>query len=155
MINSVKELLEDLYKKGKRKGVICIGDTATVQEAAALMVERGIKFLGVTHRTGQKRRSVGVISTTDTNAEFGASLRPSERLVSDLMKGRVITVKMSDSIDFAVGTLTAEKVRHVVVVDGVGKWKAVLSQDEAVKALMTNITEEEHFQAVHKAEFRT
>jgi CBS domain-containing protein len=156
MIKNVGELLKTLYKKGKRKDVLCIDDTATAQEAAALMTQNGIRFLGVTHtnRKGVRKR-VGVISNTDTSSEFGASLRPSERLVSAIMTKPAVTVHLDDEIPLAVRVCTEKKIGHVVVVDGIGRWRAVLSYDQAVKALMDNLAEEEQLEALKQSGFPT
>lgn len=152
MFKTVGDLLEFLYQqKGKRKEMITVEAAAPVHEAASLMKNNGINLLAVTSRG----KYVAVVSSSDTSGELVSSLRPSERMVSDIMSRKVVTVRIDDNLMNVPKEVTdLHKFRHLIVVDGKGSWVAVLSSNEILQGVMKNIEEEEHFQAVLKAEDR-
>jgi len=139
IITTVKELLEHLYRKGKIKGVMSIEVTSSARDAAATMSLNRINFIAVTKRGN----FVGVVSSADTNTEFGSSPRPSERLISDIMTIDVVKVKMEDNVNDLPRILTQNKIRHVVVVDNSGHWRGILSSNEVLTAVIANYDEEE------------
>lgn len=141
MIKTVQELLDSLYAKGKRGDIISIESTSTTQEAAALMNREKVNLLAVTDRGGVY---IGVISTSDTSAILGSSLRPSERaqrLVLEIMSKDVITASTEDSLMDIPRKF--EKIRHLVVVNSRGEWVAILDSNEVMSAVMANIEEDE------------
>lgn len=150
MIDTTQDLLNFLYEKGKRKGIVSIEITASAKDAAVLMAENKINFLAVT----KGGKYVGVLSTSDTSSEMGSSLRPSERTVSDIMKVGVITVSVTDTLTKISESLSLHRIRHLVVVDGRRRWVAILDSNEVLNGVMQNLAEEEQMRAQAEGEFR-
>lgn len=137
MIETVQQLLDSLYSKGKRRDIVRIDANASAQEAAALMRGKHINLLAVI----DKATYVGVVTSSDTSGEFGTSARPSERTVFDIMTRDVITVSTDDELMKIPQRF--QNIRHLVVVDEGGKWIAILDSNEVLDAVMENVAEEE------------
>jgi CBS domain-containing protein len=118
MIKNVEELLDHLYKQGKRKGVVSVEGTTSIQRAANTMLEENINLLAVTNSAG---RYMGVISSADISDAVGQN-RPN----------RDLTLAMT----------------VLSVADKYLNWHAVLSSNEVLKAVMANIAEEEQFESL-------
>lgn len=141
MLVTVKDLLDDLYSRGKRKDIVSIHVSNSLESASFLMSQQRINLLAV--KSGKE--FVGVISTSDTSKELTmSSLTPNERLVSDFMTRDVITTKLDEEILNL--PLKFKEIRHLVVVDHEGKWCAILDSNEVMKAVVANYNEREQLE---------
>jgi len=116
-----------LAKDVMRGDVVTIDEAAPLRDAAAKMVERRIHRVVVT-RAG---RASAVLSTRDAMRAI-LEARVTDP-VSRVMQTDLATVDIGESIDVAVGRLTDESVRGLVVVDE-GFPVGVFTQREAIQA---------------------
>lgn len=152
---SVGDLLEPLYAEGKRREVIRIAATATVREAAVLMHEKNINLLAVQ----ENGKDVGVVTTSDTSGalvDVASSVRPSERMISEIMTHVVVTAKIDDDILGLPKKLDnkGHPIRHLVVVDENGNWIAILDSNEVMKAVKEYYEHLDSIEAYLKSEER-
>lgn len=151
MIKDVRQLLNTLYEKGKRKDLVTVRSTLLVKEAAAVMAQEHINLLVVKDGGAY----LGVVTTVDTSGDLGTSLRPSENWVSRVMTKAedVVTVSLGDDLMGLPLKFKLHKIRHLVVVEN-EKWIAILDTNEVLEAVMANITEEEQQKSQYNSEFR-
>ncbi len=149
MITTVQELLEQLYKNGKRGDIVYVDISASAQEAASVMQDNKINLVAVRSRG----RYVGVVSSSDTSGEFASTgMRPSEKGVAHIMAKKVITVGLKDEVNGLAKFFTDNSIRHLIVVDKKKGWLAVLSTNEVLKAVMGNINEQDQREAYARGE---
>jgi CBS domain-containing protein len=102
-----------LRQKGNR--VVTIGPLATVHDAIRSLVEHNIGGLVVTAEHGGV---VGIITERDILRE---AARRSDRLkvttVADLMTRDVIIGVPEDNLDYVMGIMTQNRIRHLPVMD--------------------------------------
>lgn len=149
MIETVNDLLKALYQNGKRQDIVSVECFASAKEASLTMAREKVNLLAVR----KKGKFVGVVTSTDTSREFGSSgtsLRPSERLVSEVMTAEIITARLGDKIMEL--PLKFKNIRHLIVVNGRGKWIAVLDSNEVMNAIVANINESENCEAQIRGE---
>ena len=112
--------------------VISIAPAAPVREGLAIMRQRGISCLVV----AEAGMPVGII--TERNILWAAAHRGEEfpdRPVRDLMSAPVITVGEDTVLVEAYHLLARKRLRHLVMVDGTGRAKGVLTQSDLVERL--------------------
>lgn len=109
----IKEILR---KKGSE--VVTIQPDSTVHEAIELLVEHNIGGLVVTASNGSV---VGIITERDI---LRASAKQSDRLreikVADEMTRDVIIGVPDDDLDYVMGVMTKNRIRHLPVLDESG-----------------------------------
>jgi len=102
----------------------------TLLDAAKLMVEQNLGFLVVCD-SKDKTKLVGVISERDIIKSIAAGRTLNDR-VDDVSTKRVVTVKASSEVAEAAKAMNKNRIRHVVVVDDLGKLKGVVSMRDLV-----------------------
>jgi CBS domain-containing protein len=129
-------LRDILAEKGSN--VFTIGGGRTVHEAVRALNEHRVGALVV---TGQDERVEGIVSERDVlHAAAGtwdASGEPRERLrdrrVSELMTRDVIVATPDDDLDYAMGIMTQNRVRHLPIV-AEGRLAGIVSIGDVVRA---------------------
>lgn len=112
--------------------VIAISPDAPAREGLEIMRRRGISCLVVT----EAGAPVGII--TERNVLWAAAHRGgdfADRPVRDLMSAPVITVGEETVLVEAYHLLSSKRLRHLVMVDGEGKAKGVLTQSDLIERL--------------------
>ena len=125
----------------KGEHVHTIGPDRTVLDAVALLVEHGIGALLVRDAGGV----AGIISERDVlrvsrerSGELGA-IR-----IGDVMTRDLVICVPDDEIDYAMGIVTKNRVRHLPVMDG-GRVAGMISIGDLVKARLDAAEYENHY----------
>ena len=140
----IKDILE---KKGS--SVITIGPQRTVREAIQTLCMNRIGALVVTTKTGE---IVGIVTQRDVLRECGercpqtaAPAHPAEtlcpELVQNIMTKSVVIGVSEDSLDYVMGIMTKNKIRHLPVLED-GKLIGIVSIGDVVSAHLRETTYE-------------
>lgn len=122
---SVRALLER-----KPTGAVTIGLSATVAEAARLLIERGVGGLPVLDGAG---KVVGFVSERDFVRVVDGGLDDvAEQPVSVVMRRPAPSCSADDSVQAVMQRMTRERLRHLVVMDG-GRLAGVISVGDIVR----------------------
>lgn len=102
--------------KNKGAEVATITQTRTIADAVTMLKERGIGALVV---TGQTPPLVGILSERDVVRALATSGAAAlSQSVSELMSANVTTCTLETSVTDLMGLMTANRIRHVPVVEG-------------------------------------
>ncbi len=122
----IKEILE-----AKGELVYSIGPDDTLRDAVALLVKHRIGALLVREATGAV---AGIISERDILRTLSTPSADLGRLaVRDAMTSKVIVCVPDDDLDYAMGVMTTNRVRHLPVA-GDGHVVGMISIGDLVKA---------------------
>ena len=134
------KLSEILQSKGS--DVYSIAPEATLAELAEALVEHNCGSLVVMH----EGRMVGIITERDFLRSYASSKQDCSSLyVSDFMTTDVITGSPEDSAADTMGLLTAQRIRHLPILDGAGNLVGMISIGDVVKAHHEQLSIENHF----------
>ncbi|ABO08813.1 CBS domain-containing protein [Pyrobaculum calidifontis] len=125
-----------MIKNYIKRPPITIGRDATVEEAAALMAEKGVGSLAIVDEGG---RPVGIITERDV-VKAVARRALGARVVEVGTTSNLLTASPEDDEYEVLKKMRERRVRHLLVVDKEGKLVGVLSirdflEDAALKAL--------------------
>ena len=125
-----------MIKNYIKRPPITIGRDATVEEAAALMAEKGVGSLAIVDERG---RPVGII--TERDVVKAVARRALEAKVVEVgTTSNLLTASPEDDEYEVLKKMRERRVRHLLVVDKEGKLVGVLStrdflEDAALRAL--------------------
>jgi CBS domain-containing protein len=125
--------------KGKGGDVATISENRTIADALSILRERRIGALVVTGLTGPL---VGIFSERDVVralAEKGPIAL--EDKIQDFMSSPVTTCTPATSVEELMGMMTAERIRHVPVLDN-GALTGVISIGDVVKSRFEELERE-------------
>jgi CBS domain-containing protein len=112
----------------------------TIVEAARRMRDRHVGDLIVTDSTG---RPVGLL--TDRDIVVSAVAQSPDRLeallVGDLMSREVVTARTSETLDAALRTMRSRGIRRLPVVSADGRLEGIVSFDDILERLSTELDE--------------
>ncbi len=123
----------------KSPDILSIEPTATLAQAAKLLAERRI---GAVLVLGIEGRVAGILSERDivrALAERGASVL--DERVDQVMTRKVFTCSQTDTVAHIMEQMTAQKFRHVPVVDE-GRLTGIISIGDVVKYRLHEIENE-------------
>jgi CBS domain-containing protein len=133
----VKDILS---AKGSR--VWTVKAKATIHEALGSLVEHGIGALIVADDKGQVS---GIVSERDIIRECYRNGRQIEQTpVEKIMSRNLIIGSPEDELDYIMGIMTQNRIRHVPVIVG-GKLEGIISIGDIVKAQLHNTEYENHY----------
>lgn len=118
--------------KNKGREVYTIGPSTTVFDALAMMADRRVGALLVV----EDNRLLGVVSERDYARKVilqGRSSRDTQ--VSEIMTPDLITVTPKDTVDRCMKLMTAERIRHLPVLEG-GQIVGIVSLGDLVKSII-------------------
>ena len=122
-------LVSDILRK-KGGLVVSVAPAQAIREAGRMMASKGIGSVLVM----DGERIVGILSERDivaaVTSDGGEAL---ENAVSSIMTAEVITCPPGESIKGVMEIMTAERIRHLPVVDGDGDLCGVISIGDVVK----------------------
>ena len=125
-----------MIKNYIKRPPISIGKEATVEEAAALMAEKGVGALAIVDEEG---RPIGIITERDV-IKAVARRALGAKVVEVGTTSNLLTASPEDDEYEVLKKMRERRVRHLLVVDKEGKLVGVLSirdflEDAALKAL--------------------
>jgi CBS domain-containing protein len=116
-------------------GVECIGENETVLDAAKKLAQLDVGAMPI---CGEDDRLKGMLTDRDIVVKVLAEGKdPSQTRAGELGEGKPVTIGADDSVEEALRTMKAHKVRRLPVIDG-HDLVGVVSQAD----LATNIDEE-------------
>ena len=104
----------------------------TVRDAIALMQKRGAGCIFVT----EQERPIGVFTERDVLTRVLANDRPLDTLIGDVMTRDPRTLGETCSVAEVIKTMHEGGFRHLPIVDGTGRLKAVVSVKRVVEYLV-------------------
>ncbi|MCG9791511.1 CBS domain-containing protein [Flavobacterium algicola] len=112
--------------------VFSIVSTISVYDALKVMGEKNVGALLVI----DNKEIVGILSERDYARKIVLKNKTSkDTLVHEIMGTGIITVKLSDNIDYCMGLMSGKRIRHLPVVDG-DAVLGVISIGDVVKAII-------------------
>lgn len=121
--------------------VATIDADAGIAEAAKRMRETHVGDLVVTEYREGREIPIGVITDRDIVIEVVAKAVDADQVkVGDAMSREIVAVHDDNSIDYALQEMQRAGVRRLPVVDSTGKLTGVLSMDDVVDHLATQLT---------------
>lgn len=94
----------------------CVGENQTIVDAAKQMAQLGVGALPI---CGEDDRLKGMITDRDIVVKvLGEGRDPASVTAGELGQGKPVTIGADDSLDEAIKTMKAEKVRRLPVIDG-------------------------------------
>ncbi len=129
-----------LAKKGNQ--VWSIQESSTIHDALGMLVD---KMIGALVVLDQKGEISGIVSERDIIREcFKNSKNIHNIPVGDIMTRKLIVGSPEDELDYIMGIMTKNHIRHVPVVVK-GKLQGIVSIGDVVKALLQSKEYENHY----------
>ncbi|HXV28461.1 MAG TPA: CBS domain-containing protein [bacterium] len=133
----VKDVIES---KGGQ--VWTIDQDKTVYEALGVLVDKKIGAIVV---MGPKGSITGIVSERDIIREcFRNSKNLEKSFIKDIMTRQLIVGKPEDELDYIMGIMTKNRIRHVPIISG-GKLQGIVSIGDVVKAQLQSKEYENHY----------
>jgi CBS domain-containing protein len=130
-MNLPAELRELTVAHALRERVVAITTDQTLEEAARIMLDRGVTALAV---IDVDSRDPGIITERDLGRAMASDADPRKRLVGDFLTKDVIAATSDWTLERAARTMIAGHIRHLMVVAGDHKVIGILSMSEIVRA---------------------
>lgn len=106
--------VQDILDRKKSNAVRTIGSERTIEEAVEQLVENNIGSLIVM----EGRRPAGIVTERDILKCCANGMRESaRRKVADVMTRDLIVGEAGDSVDYVMGIMTRNRIRHLPIVD--------------------------------------
>ena len=133
-------LKEILDTKGSQ--VWSVKSSQNVGDALKVLVENRIGALLVFDKT---QRIVGILSERDIMRECYKNRKEwDQALVSEVMTKKVIISAVDDRVDYIMGIMTQNRIRHIPVMEG-EKLIGIISIGDVVKAQLSDSQYENHY----------
>ena len=134
-MNLPTELREMTVADALRERVVAITTDQTLEEAARIMLDRGITALAV---IDVDSRDPGIITERDLGRAMASEADPRKRPVRDFLTADVIAATCDWTLERAAKTMTTGHIRHLMVVDD-RKVIGILSITEVVAAWVRGV----------------
>jgi CBS domain-containing protein len=134
----VRRLAMRIYELLRSKGfdVITVRPTTSVSEALALLKEYNLGAVVVS--TDGKQIS-GILTERDVVRQLCDGLDFLNSPVSDVMTSEVLTCRAGESVQSLMNTMTEQRIRHLPVVDDLGRLAGLVSIGDVVKSHISQI----------------
>jgi CBS domain-containing protein len=130
-MNLPAELRELTVADALRERVVAITTDQTLEEAARIMLDRGVTALAV---IDVDSRDPGIITERDLGRAMSSDTDPRKQLVGDFLTLDVIAATSDWTLERAARTMIAGHIRHLMVVRGDHKVIGILSMSEIMAA---------------------
>jgi CBS domain-containing protein len=127
------------------RGVETAGPDATLGALATTMDEKGVGSVVIT----EGNRVVGIVTDRDVALTLAREERPAALTAADVMTGEPLTLPSSAGLGELTERMAAASVRRVPVVDDGGVIVGIVTLDDVVRLLSTEL---DHLAAVIEAE---
>lgn len=134
-MNLPTELREMTVADALRERVVAITTDQTLEEAARIMLDRGVTALAV---IDVDSRDPGIITERDLGRAMASDADPRKQLVRDFVTTDVIAATCDWTLERAARTMTKGHIRHLMVVDD-HKVIGILSMTEIVAAWVQTV----------------
>jgi signal-transduction protein with cAMP-binding, CBS, and nucleotidyltransferase domain len=134
-VNLPTELREMTVADALRERVVAITTDQTLEEAARIMLDRGVTALAV---IDVDSRDPGIITERDLGRAMASDADPRKQLVRDFVTTDVIAATCDWTLERAARTMTKGHIRHLMVVDD-HKVIGILSMTEIVAAWVQTV----------------
>ena len=122
----VKDILE---QKGTK--VLTVQGTANVHEALSILVKQNIGALVVVDEKGKIK---GILTERDITREcYRRGEKVIKTPISEIMTQKLIVGRLDDEIDYIMGIMTKNRIRHIPIVAN-DELKGLISIGDVVKA---------------------
>ena len=122
------------------QNAIRIPRSATLADAAALMRDHHVGALLVTEDAADNHRVLGIVTDRDLVIQAVAEgVAPRECTVGEVMTRALATVQRSADLREALEAMRRNGVRRLAVVDGIGEPVGMVSMDDILAALGTEL----------------
>ena len=129
-----------LAKKGNQ--VWTVPENATIHDALAILVAQNIGALVVLN---EKKQIAGIISERDIIHECYKNSKQIETIpVQQVMIRNLLVGTPDDNIDYIMGIMTNNRVRHVPILSE-GQLQGIISIGDVVKAQLQDFQYENHY----------
>jgi CBS domain-containing protein len=119
---------------------VTVARSSSLLEAAQLMRQYHVGALIVTDGEPDRRRAVGVVTDRDLVLQAMANgIGPRDAQVGEVMTEGLASVPLSADVYDAIEAMHANRVRRLVVSDADGSLVGVVSMDDIVTALGTEL----------------
>jgi CBS domain-containing protein len=124
------------------RNVVCATRDTTVVEAANLMRHNHVGDLVVVEESDGRRTPLGIVTDRDLVVEVVApGLDPKAIKVGELLIGRLTTVEERARSSDVVRLMATKGVRRMPVVDGAGKLVGIVTIDDLLPQLASQLSE--------------
>jgi predicted transcriptional regulator len=121
---------------GSRSDVFSVRDEVTVHEAARYLRDRQVRSVGVLDANQQL---VGVVSQSDISDKVAAENKcPAWMRVGEIMSTDLVTVTTDRSLHDCLRLMEANAIYHLLVVDGGGAYRGMLSVSDLLKVIASD-----------------
>jgi CBS domain-containing protein len=134
-VNLPTELREMTVADALHERVVAITTDQTLEEAARIMLDRGVTALAV---IDVDSRDPGIITERDLGRAMASEADPRKRAVRDFLTADVIAATCDWTLERAARTMTKGHIRHLMVVDD-HKVIGILSMTEVVAAWVKEV----------------
>jgi CBS domain-containing protein len=122
------------------RNIVRIRRSATLEQAAALMRDHHVGALLVWEEAPDGVRTVGIVTDRDiVTRAIAHGTAPRDCIVGQVMSADVATVPLSASLPDALEIMRAQGVRRLVVLEPSGAPAGILSIDDMVDALTSQL----------------
>ena len=138
---SLREILQH-----KGSNVLTIASHATLADVVQKLVKNNCGSLLVCEVEGDLGRMVGIITERDIlRACADRSVSLEQMRVEDRMSRNPVTCNPDNSVQDAMGVMTSRRIRHLPIVNEVGKVVGMVSIGDLVKQQHDQLTMENHY----------
>ena len=122
--------------RGKGFDVITVRPTTAVAEALTLLKEYN---LGAVVVSNDGKEISGILTERDVVRRLCEGTEFLDSPVSDVMTSEVLTCRAGESVQSLMNTMTEQRIRHLPVVDDLGRLAGLVSIGDVVKSHISQI----------------
>ncbi len=124
------------------RNIVVISKEDSIVDAAKLMRQHHIGSLVVVEKQAGGGKPIGIVTDRDLVIEvLAAQIGPEDVTIGDIMSFELVTAHEQDGLHETLKNMHAKGVRRVPVVDSSGAVVGILSWDDILEVMATQLTE--------------